>query len=109
MAQQKAKRPRSAKRRTLPPDSASLVVMIRTIHRQLRDRAEHLKNQPHDFFARRGFQILHDQRSAAWTALYALVPQQALALAAEIGTKLPRFVGASAVSSEQGGCDGQVV
>jgi len=90
MATTRAKRPRPVKRRTLPPDEASLITMIRTTHRGLAARAEHLKREPHDSRARRGVQVLHDQRSAAWLVLNALNPGAALAIAAEINARPPR-------------------
>jgi hypothetical protein len=85
----RAKRPRPAKRRTLPPDEKSLITMIRSVHEHLVKRAEHLKKEPHDARARRGVQFLHDQRSDAWNALFGISPQTALALAAELGVSLP--------------------
>jgi len=89
MATTRAKRPRPVKRRTLPPDEASLISMIRTVHRDLTARAEHLKREPHDSRARRGVQVLHDQRSGAWVALNAKNPGAALAVASELNVSLP--------------------
>jgi ribosomal protein S15P/S13E len=90
MATTRAKRPRPVKSRTLPPDETSLISMIRTVHRDLAARAEHLEREPHDNRARRGVQVLHDQRSNAWNALNALNPGAALAVAAEINARPPR-------------------
>jgi len=85
----RAKRPWPVKRRTLPPDETSLISMIRTIHRNLVARAKHLKRESHDSRARRGVQVLHDQRSNAWNALYAKNPGAALAIASELNLLLP--------------------
>jgi ribosomal protein S15P/S13E len=85
MAQERAKRPRSAERRTLPPDTKSLTDMIRSVHRHIHDRAAHLKSAVHDFHARRGFQTLFEQRAAAWGRLHELAPSQAEQLRLELG------------------------
>lgn len=86
---QAAKRPRSAKNRTLPPDVPSLEQMFRAVHRNLVARAEHLQRDPHDTHARRGFQTLCEQRAAAWQALAAVAPNHALQLAVEFGCSHP--------------------
>lgn len=83
MAPQKAKRPRSATRRTLPPDATSLVVMFHSVHRDLMRRGEHLKREPHDTHARRGFQTLFEQRAACWARLAEQNPGAADALRIE--------------------------
>lgn len=77
MAQEKAKRPQSAKSRTLPPDVTSLIAMFRTVHRELLQRGEHLKREHHDFRARRGFQTLFGQRAACWARIAELDPRVA--------------------------------
>lgn len=87
-----AKRPRSAKSRTLPPDVPSLEQMFRAVHRNLVARAEHLQRDPHDTHARRGFQTLFEQRAAAWQALAAIAPDLAVRLAAEFGCTHPPVV-----------------
>lgn len=66
---EKPKRPRPAKRRTLPPDSVSLEAMIRTLERELHEATEHWKREPHDGRARNRVQILHDDRAKAYAAL----------------------------------------
>lgn len=85
MGQQKPKRPRSAKSRTLPPDPKSLVVMTRSVHCKLTDRLAHLTHEPHDLKARHGVRILHDQRSGALTRLFEINPTHATALVTELG------------------------
>ncbi len=85
MTKEKAKRPRSATYRTLPPDRKSVACMIRSVHGHVLERAAHLKHEPHDFHARRGFQTLHDQRAAAWGRLNELDPQEAEQLRLELG------------------------
>lgn len=85
MGQQKPKRPRSAKSRTLPPDTKSLEAMTRSVHRELIDRIAHLTREPHDLKARHGARILHDQRSRALTRLFEINPNHGLALVTELG------------------------
>lgn len=85
MGQERLKRPRSAKRRTLPPDAASLVAMIKAVHRKLSERGEHLKREPHDYKARRGFRDLHAQRASAFARLIEIDSSKALSLAGELG------------------------
>lgn len=92
MALEKAKRPRAAKHRTLPPDVKSLESMFRSLHADLCRRADHLIREPRDPHARRGLQTLHDQRSAAWTRLAELAPGSALRLAAEFTLQAPNRV-----------------
>ncbi|MDO8462957.1 MAG: hypothetical protein Q7S96_01635 [bacterium] len=81
---ERAKRPRSARDRTLPPDAASLEAMVRSVHRELLQRAEHCKVEPHDTHARRGLQTLFEQRAGAWQALHALAPDRAMLIAREL-------------------------
>ena len=80
----KTKRPRSATRRTLPPDPTSLEAMIRSVDRQLRDRGTHLKIAFADSHARRGFRELFEQRAKAWQKLASLDYARALTLAASL-------------------------
>jgi hypothetical protein len=82
---EKPKRPRPAKRRTLPPDVKSLETMARVVHRELVQKAAHLKCEPHDYRARVGFRILFDQRAAAFAQLRELDPDIAILLAEELG------------------------
>ena len=93
MGQERLKRPRSAKRRTLPPDATSLIAMIRALHRKLVQRGGHLQAESHDYRARRGFRDLHGQRAAAFQKLIELDVNQALSLAGELGiTALPGVI-----------------
>lgn len=85
----KAKRPRSAKYRTLPPDAASLEVMFRSVHRHLLERADHLKKESHDYHARRGLLSLYETRAAAWSRLLTVAPHAALRLASEFNLIIP--------------------
>lgn len=85
MGQQKPKRPRSAKSRTLPPDLKSLEVMTRSVHRELTDRLVHLARAPHDLKARHAVRILHDQRSEALTRLFEINPTYGSALVTALG------------------------
>jgi ribosomal protein S15P/S13E len=80
----KAKRPRSAERRTLPPDAKSLADMIRAVHRHVLNRVAHLKREAHDIHARRGLQTLFEQRAAAWAKLVELDPMRAEAVRHEL-------------------------
>ncbi len=89
---QKAKRPRSATRRTLPLDVASLVQMLRSVHALLVKRAKHLRDESHDTHARRGFQTLFEQRAACWAALSVQDPVTATNLARELGLCMPKEV-----------------
>ncbi|GEM_PF-3684833 len=82
---QKANRPRSATRRTLPPDPKSLADMVRSVHRHLLERAVHVKQGSHDFHARRGLQTFFEQRAEAWAMLEELDHDAAEALRLEIG------------------------
>jgi len=84
-----AKRPRSARDRTLPPDPVSLEQMLRAVHRELVQRAVHCKAEPHDTHARRGFQTLFEQRAAAWCRLFDVASDRALVFAVEFGLKPP--------------------
>lgn len=68
----KPKRPRPAKRRTLPPDAKSLVEMVKSLTAKLADKAEHLKAEPHDYKSRSGFRIMFEQRAAAFRRLMEL-------------------------------------
>lgn len=81
-------RPRSAKKRTLPPDLKSLITMFRSVHADLVNRAEHLKCEPHDYANRTGLQQLHDLRGETWIAIHAKDPLAALHLAAEYGLSM---------------------
>lgn len=84
-AQGKPKGPRSVKRRTLPPDAKSLRDVLCTLSRKLAQRGDHLKREPHDYHARRGFQALFDQRAATFRRLCELDPKAALDTAAKLG------------------------
>lgn len=84
-----AKRPRSAKSRTLPPDPVSLKAMFASLHRDFIGRAEHLKRTPSDYNARRGFQTLFEQRAACWAKLFELAPAVALRIAAHHDLEIP--------------------
>lgn len=85
MGQQKPKRPRSTKSRTLPPDPKSLEVMTRSVHRELTDRIAHLAREPHDLKARHAVRTLHDQRSEALTRLFEINPTYGAALVTALG------------------------
>lgn len=92
MGNERPKRPRPAKFRTLPDDAASLVQQIRSIHARFIRRAEHFKTSSHDANARRALVQLHDQRTLAWQKLQSLEPMTALALTGELGaTHLPEM------------------
>ena len=88
---ERAKRPRSARDRTLPPDAASLEAMLRSVHRELVQRAEHCKKESHDTHARRGLQTLFEQRAGAWQALHALAPDRAILIAQELHCVTPQY------------------
>jgi len=77
----KPKRPRPAKRRTLPPDAKSLVEMIGALSCKLALKAEHLQKEPHDYRSRSGFRFLFEQRAAAFRRLAELNAAQAAELA----------------------------
>lgn len=81
-------RPRSAKKRTLPPDLKSLITMFRSVHADLVNRAEHLKREPHDYANRKGVQSLHDLRNETWILIHAKDPLAAQRLAAEYGLRI---------------------
>lgn len=81
----KRRRPRSAEFRTLPPDAKSLEEMIRSVHKHVLDRAEHLKQNSHDVHARRGFQTLYEQRARAFTRLMEIDAHRCEQLRLELG------------------------
>jgi ribosomal protein S15P/S13E len=85
MGKDTPKQPWPAKRRTLPPDSASLTAMIGAVHRELGQKVRHLKAEPHDYRARRGLEALFNKRAEAFKTLHALNQDTALCLAGELG------------------------
>lgn len=85
--QQRPRRPRSARKRIAPPDARSLESALRSVHADLLTRAEHLKKEPHDYSARRGFQTLYEQRAEFFGKLMILEPQRASALMVELGLR----------------------
>lgn len=83
--QQRPRKPRSARKRTAPPDARSLETALRSVHADLLMRAKHLKEESHDYSARRGFQTLYEQRAEFFGKLIVLNPQGATALMEELG------------------------
>lgn len=76
MAKKISKRPRSTQSRTLPPDAASLVEMIRALTRHILREIVQLKDsRGHDARARHHFLMLTTQRAEAYTALVLLAQQ----------------------------------
>ena len=86
MEQQK-RRPRSARKRTAPPDTRSLETALRSVHTDFLLRAKHLKEESHDYSARRGFQTLYEQRADFFGKLMILDPQQSATLMEELGLR----------------------
>lgn len=85
--QQRPRKPRSARKRTAPPDARSLETALRSVHADFLMRAKHLKEEPHDYSARRGFQTLYEQRSEFLGKLMVLEPQRYAALMTELGLR----------------------
>ncbi len=85
MGEKKLKRPRPAKCRILPPDAPSLVQMVTGLTRKICRKADHMKQEPHDGRARRAYQMLFDQRAAAFARLGEMKGECAQTLADELG------------------------
>lgn len=83
------KLPQPARKRTLPPDAASLETMIRALHALIAAKIGHLKTAPHDVKAQRALAKLLRQRFDAWNALRAKDRAQAKALAGELELRTP--------------------
>lgn len=85
--QKRPRRPRPTRKRTAPPDARSLEVLLRSVHADLVQRAGHLKKEPHDYSARRGFQTLYEQRAEFFGKLLIIEPQRAATLMDELGLR----------------------
>ena len=85
----KKKFPRPATEYKIPSSPVAIKRTFLTIHDALKKRAKHLKNESHDFKAKRAFLSLHYQRARCWAALHEKDPAGALALANSLNLKIP--------------------
>ena len=68
----KLTRPRRVVSREPPNDSKSVEAMVVALSKKIRRKAEHVKREAHDYRARDGLRILHDQRAECLVKLTAL-------------------------------------